>query len=162
MTRDRRFVATHRGGPLDQESHRLLAVWAADCAEHVLPLFEARRPQDDRPRRAVQLARSWARGEVRTGECMRASVAAHAAARESADDSSTAAARACGHAAATAHMADHSLGAAHYAVKAARFSADTAGGGEAAAGRERACQLDRLPVQVRELVTSAFAQRPGL
>ncbi len=41
MARDRHFVALHRGGSLDLASHRLLASWAADCAEHVLPLLPA-------------------------------------------------------------------------------------------------------------------------
>ena len=49
--RDQRFVAVHRGGPLDLERHRELALWAAACAEHVLPFFAADRPDDDRPER---------------------------------------------------------------------------------------------------------------
>src|SRR5690348_4878769 len=106
--RDRRFVAAHRGGPLGIAHHRLLAVWAADCAERVLPLFEESSP-DDRPRRAVEMARAWARGEVPVGAAQKAAVAAHAAARGAARAAATAAARAAGHAVATAHMADHSL-----------------------------------------------------
>ena len=39
--RDPRFITIRRGGVLTDANHRLLAVWAADCAEHVLPLFEA-------------------------------------------------------------------------------------------------------------------------
>lgn len=70
--RDRRFVAAHRGGPLDI-THHLLAAWAADCAERVLSLFEEHSP-DDRPRRAI--ARAWARGEVPVGDAMKAALAA--------------------------------------------------------------------------------------
>jgi hypothetical protein len=51
-----------RGGALEDEQHRLLAAWAADCAEHVLPLFSAERPDDVRPRHAIEQAR--ARGRV--------------------------------------------------------------------------------------------------
>src|SRR3954469_12188461 len=97
--RDRRFVAVHRGGPLDLARHRLLAMWAADCAEHVLPLFE-NCSSDDRPRRAIETARAWARGEVRVGAAQKAAVAAHAAAREATDKGAIAVARAAGHAAA--------------------------------------------------------------
>jgi hypothetical protein len=147
--RDRRFVAKHRGGPLELTSHRLLAAWAADCAEHVLLLFEERR-SDARPRRAVELARAWARGEVSVGDARNASVQAHAAAREAESPAATAVARAAGHAVATAHMADHSLGAALYAVKAVEASGAS---GEA----ERAWQVDRLPRDVRELVVSALS-----
>src|SRR6185369_4276040 len=115
--RDRRFVAVHRGGPLDRAKHRLLAAWAAGCAEHVLPLFEEC-SADDRPQCAIETARAWARGELPVGDAQKASVAAHAAAREMTSKSATAAARAAGHAVATAHMADHCLGPVIYALKA--------------------------------------------
>ena len=39
-------------------NQRLLALWAADCAEHGLPLFEQMHPQDNRPRQAIEAARS--------------------------------------------------------------------------------------------------------
>ncbi|MFT4216230.1 MAG: hypothetical protein QM619_03470 [Micropruina sp.] len=39
--RDPRFITVRRGGTLTDPDHRLLALWAADCAEHVLPLFKA-------------------------------------------------------------------------------------------------------------------------
>ena len=35
-----------------------MAAWAADCAERVLPLFEAAYPEDDRPRRAIETGRT--------------------------------------------------------------------------------------------------------
>lgn len=164
MNRDVRFVAVHRGGPLDMTRHRLLASWGADCAERVLPLFVAERPEDARPRAAVETARAWARGEVGVGMARAAAVAAHAAAREAPAGAAREAARAAGHAVATAHMADHSLGAADYAVRAARRAADPAAPGspvaDAAARRERAWQHVRLPEAVRGLVVSAQEQRP--
>lgn len=55
---DRRFVTIRRGGTLDAD-HRLLALWAATCAEHVLHLFESLRPSDGRPRRAIEQIRAW-------------------------------------------------------------------------------------------------------
>ncbi|MCL4860864.1 MAG: hypothetical protein KJZ93_15720 [Caldilineaceae bacterium] len=64
--RDRCFVVAHRGGPLSAADHRLLAAWAADCAERVLLIFGAC-STDDRPRRAIEIARAWARGEVPVG-----------------------------------------------------------------------------------------------
>jgi len=62
--RDIRFVTVRRGGNLEDAHHRQLAVWAADCAERVLSLFEDKYPGDDRPRHAVEQARAWARGEI--------------------------------------------------------------------------------------------------
>ena len=146
--RDRRFVAVHRGGPLDSTKHRSLAMWAADCAEHVLPLFR-KCSSDDRPQQAVDMARAWARGEISAGDARNAAVGAHAAARDVTSKSASAAARAAGHAVATAHMADHSLGASIYAlnaVKAANESAEV----------EWRWQLERLPDDVRELAVSAL------
>ncbi len=149
--RDERFRAVHRGGPLDMPRHRLLATWAADCAEHVLPLFGQEYPQDDRPRRTIETARAWARGEVTVGEARSSALEAHAAAREAADDAARAAARAAGHAVATAHMADHALRAAVYAVHAVQASRN--GRDDAmAADRERTWQHERLPEEIRSLV----------
>ncbi|TME87799.1 MAG: hypothetical protein E6I52_30300, partial [Chloroflexi bacterium] len=56
---DLRLVTIRRGGTLADADHHLLAVWAADCAEHVLHYFEQARPGDERPRRAIELARAW-------------------------------------------------------------------------------------------------------
>jgi hypothetical protein len=36
-----------------------LVTFAADCAEHVLPKFEDRYPDDKRPRQAIEAARAW-------------------------------------------------------------------------------------------------------
>lgn len=149
--RDRRFVAVHRGGPLDAAKHRLLASWAAHCAEHLLPLFEEC-SSDDRPRRAVQTARAWIQGEASVGACQKAAVGAHAAARSVTNKAAVAAARAAGHAVATAHAADHSLGPVIYGLKAI----EAAGGSTDA---ERTWQLEQLPDEVRELVVSALQRR---
>ena len=62
--RDPRFVTIRRGGTLTESDHRLLALWAASCAEHVLDLFESAQPEDLRPRKAIGHARAWVRGEV--------------------------------------------------------------------------------------------------
>jgi hypothetical protein len=149
--RDKQFVAAHRGGPLTLAEHRLLAAWAADCAEHLLHLFE-RHSSDGRPRQAVEIGRAWVRGEVKTGVAQRAAVAAHAAARETADEAAVAVARAAGHAVATAHFADHCMGPVIYGAKARK----AAGG---SADDERAWQLARLPGEVRALVVSALEHR---
>jgi hypothetical protein len=156
--RDPRFVAIHRGGLLDEASHRLLASWAADCAEHVLPLFTAKYPEDDRPRRAIETARAWSRGETSVDEAREAALAAHAAARSATDAAAREVARAAGHAVATAHMADHELGAAAYAIKAVRLAALES---DAMAAGERECrwQREHLPPAIRELVLSDEERR---
>jgi hypothetical protein len=151
--RDPRFVAIHRGGLLDEPTHRLLADWAADCAEHVLPLFLAVRADDGRPLNAIETARAWSRGQATVSDAREAAFAAHAAAREATDPVAREVARACGHAVATAHMADHELGAPFYAIRAVRLASS---GSEAQAAGERECrwQRDQLPDAIRELVLS--------
>lgn len=150
--RDIRFVTLRRGGTLPDAHHRLLAAWAADCAAHVLALFSAQWPQDDRPRRAIEQARAWSRGECSLAEARAAAVAAHAAAR-AASGPAREAARAAGHAAATAHMADHELGASAYAIRAVRAVAPP-GDADAAGHAEREWQRAQLPEDIRDLVLS--------
>jgi hypothetical protein len=110
--RDKRFVALHRGGELTLEHHQLLIQWAHDCAEHLLPLFGAM--VDEHLPHALEVATAWGRGEASVGEAQKAAVAAHRVARETLDPAGVAVARAVGHAVATAHMADHALGAVWY------------------------------------------------
>ncbi len=55
---DPRLVTIRRGGTLTDADHHLLALWAARCAEHVLPLFESARPDDPRPREAIAAVRA--------------------------------------------------------------------------------------------------------
>jgi len=147
---DPRLVTIRRGGTLTDADHHLLAVWAADCAEHVLHYFEQARPDDDRPRRAIELARAWARGEIRMTPARTAAGHANAAARDL-FGAAREAAHAAGQAGAVAHVAAHELGAAAYAIRAARAAA-AAGERDAAGHRECQWQRAQLPRQIRELV----------
>ncbi|MBC9719350.1 hypothetical protein H9Y04_43260 [Streptomyces sp. TRM66268-LWL] len=144
--RDPRFTTVRRGGSLTDEDHRLLALWAAECAEHVLGLFEAEVPGDPRPRAAIAAARAWVRGEVKMMEARAAGGHAMGAAREL-RGAARHAAYAAGQAACVAHVAAHELGAAAYAIKAVR-----AAGGEEAGREECRRQRERLPAAIRELV----------
>lgn len=148
--RDPRLVTLRRGGTLRNADHHLLAVWAADCAQHVLHLFEEACPGDDRPRRAIDQARAWSRGEITMTKAREAAYAAHAAARET-SGAAKEAARAAGHAVAVAHMADHELGAAAYAILAVRHAVP-AGRRDEAGRAECAWQRAQLPDEIRDLV----------
>jgi hypothetical protein len=148
--RDPRLVTVRRGGTLLDSDHRLLALWAASCAEHVLDRFESARPDDPRPRRAIERARAWARGEVTMSEARAAGGHAMGAAR-GLSGAPRHAAFAAGQAAVVAHVAAHELGAAAYAIKAAR-AAVPEGEGESAGRLECRWQRDQLPDAIRELV----------
>lgn len=129
---------------LDKRDHRSLVLWATDCAEHVLPYFEEKYSQDNRPRTAVEAGRAWVRGEIAMNEARTAAFAAHAAARDAEGAVARAAARAAGHAAATAHVAGHAGHAATYAVTAATAAVPIASA-VAASAKERDWQYQHLP-----------------
>jgi immunity protein 5 of polymorphic toxin system len=148
--RDPRLVTIRRGGTLADSDHHLLALWAASCAEHVLHLFESAQPDDPRPREAIEHARAWVRGEVTMMQARAAGGHAMGAARNL-RGAARHAAYAAGQAGAVAHVAAHELGAAAYAIKAARASAPE-GDGEAAGRLECRWQRDQLPEAIRELV----------
>jgi hypothetical protein len=148
--RDKRFVAKHRGGSLEKEQHRQLMQWGCDCAENVLSLFGEE--IDIRLKRALAVAKDWIKGNASVGDARKASVGAHAVARESSNPTSIAVARSVGHAVATAHMADHSLGAALYALKAVK-----------SAGKsievERNWQNEQLPAEIMNLVLTGRTEK---
>ncbi|NHJ21178.1 MAG: hypothetical protein EAX91_09560 [Candidatus Lokiarchaeota archaeon] len=144
--RDKKFVAEHRGGVLRKEQHRQLMQWGCDCAEHVLYL--AGKEIDERLIDALTVAKEWIKGNALVGEARNASLGAHSVARESSNPTSIAIARSVGHAVATAHMADHSLGAAFYALKAVK------GVGKSIED-EKNWQNDQLPTQIKEFVIKA-------
>jgi hypothetical protein len=148
--RDPRFVTIRRGGTLTDPDHHLLALWAAACAEHVLDLFESAQPEDPRPREAIAHARAWVRGDVRMMRARKAAGGAMAAARPL-RGAPRHAAYAAGQAAVVPHVAAHELGAAAYAIKAARAGAPESEA-ERAGRRECRWQRDQLPAAIRELV----------
>ncbi len=107
---------------LSEADRRIVASWAADCAERVLGLFEAEAPDDRRPREAIARTRAFARGELDVAEEIRRRFVGGGAAR-AVGPAAAAAARAAGQAAAIPHMGAHALGAAAYAAKAAGLAA---------------------------------------
>jgi hypothetical protein len=109
---------------LSEADRRIVAGWAADCAQRVLWLFEAEAPVDSRPRDAIARTRAFARGELDVAEEIRRRFVGGSAAREVATPSAAAAAKAVGQATAIPHMGAHALGAAAYAAKAAGLARD--------------------------------------
>jgi hypothetical protein len=98
--------------------HQILVLWAAECADHVLAIFESHRPKDARPRKAIEAARGWVRGEVPVGKVRQAALGAHAAARSARNLEARAAASAAGQAAEATHVPAQAGHAAAYAAAA--------------------------------------------
>ena len=108
---------------LSEADRRLVAAWAADCAERVLGLFEAEVPGDGRPRAAIARARAFARGELNTADEIRSRFVGGVPVGEVKAPAAAAAARSAGQAVAVCHMGAHALGAAAYAVQAVSLAA---------------------------------------
>jgi len=133
-----------------KQDQRSLVIWAADCAEHVLPFFEKVYPKDGRRRNAIEVCRTWVRtGGVKMSEIRGASFAAHAAARETKENKAACfAARAAGQAVATAHVPQHAFGAAYYALKA--VVATNPVNVEAKIAEERSWQSRHFPKNLKQ------------
>ncbi|WAP50601.1 hypothetical protein OL239_11210 [Arthrobacter sp. ATA002] len=148
--RDPRLVSIRRGGHLTEADHQVLALWAATCAEHVLELFERSNRADDRPRRAIEAVRAWTRSEAKMMATRAAGGHAMGAARPF-SGASRFAAYAAGQAACVAHVPEHDLGAAAYAIKAAAAAAPR-NQQRAAARAERDWQRQQIPGHLHTLV----------
>lgn len=147
----------------NRNDHKALALWAADCAEHLLPYFEEKYPQDTRPRDAIRILREWVNtGKFSMAVIRGASLAAHAAAREVQEEDKAAcfAAHAAGQAVGTAHVPTHALGPVLYAIKlvAATNPTDV----KAAVAKERDWQSRRLPENLRAWVDAWLKQTQQL
>jgi hypothetical protein len=105
---------------VSKTDHKRVALWAIDCAERVMPYFEETFPQDHRPRLAIETLQTWIdTGVFKMAVIRKASLDAHAAAREVGDNSpARSAAHAAGQAVATAHVPRHAYGSAIYAQQA--------------------------------------------
>jgi hypothetical protein len=144
--RDKKFIAKHRGGPLKKEQHYQLIQWACDCSEHILYLFGEN--IDERLQNALIVTNEWKTGNASVGDARKASLSAIAVANESLDPTEIAVARSIGHAVATAHMADHSLSAAWYALKAVKRAGKSV-------DIERKWQEEQLQLEIKELIINA-------
>lgn len=83
---------------------RAVVRFAADCAQELLPDFEAVAPDDSRPRDAIDAARMFADGAPRSNRQRTAAFASHRAAKGVSDETAQLAALACGDAAAAAYL----------------------------------------------------------
>ncbi|MFT3876525.1 MAG: hypothetical protein QM708_08905 [Propioniciclava sp.] len=135
---------------LSETDRRLVALWAADCAERVLPLFEAEAPDDGRARDGIDRARAFGRGELATAEEIRQRFVAGRAAQSAKSPAAAASARSAGQASGVAHMGAHALGAAAYAAMAAALAATDP---EAARRDEVRWQLDHMTAGVRHALS---------
>ncbi|MDR1616725.1 MAG: hypothetical protein LBR98_06910 [Syntrophomonadaceae bacterium] len=148
--RDKKWVAEHRGGNLKIEQHKELMRWALDCLNHLLPLLK--NGINEKIKNAINIGNKWADGSVKTGDAMKASREIIKFVRTLDDRLEIAISRAAGHAVATAHAADHSMGPVIYGLKAAEI-----------AGRSKDLELDwqlhNIPNDIKELVLTGLLNK---
>lgn len=157
---DRQHLVWHRAcvlspQALSEAERRIVASWAATCAERSLPAFEAEAPADGRPRAAIARARAFGRGELDAAGEIRQRFVAGRAAHAVQQPAAVAAARSAAQASGVAHMGAHALGAAAYAVKAAVLANPER---PSAAEDEISWQVDQLTEEQR----TALRQLPLL
>jgi hypothetical protein len=148
MKKSKFSLAKHKGEFLElvkKIDHKILAIWAIDCAERVLPYFEEKYPEDHRPREAIETLQAWIdTGAFKMTVIRKASLTSHAAAREVGEDNAArSAAHAAGQAVATAHVPTHSIGAAIYALQAIHRVSDSADA-DSDVAKEREWQYQHL------------------
>lgn len=157
LAKDRARTKAPGALTLSENDRRILASWAADCAERTLPLFLAEAPDDPRPREAIEGARAFARDEMRIGVARALAASAHAAAREVSSPAAIAAARATGHAVATAHMASHAPGVAYGALALSHAEPE----GEKAAHDEVLWQIGHASPEVNAVLRKLPPRKEG-
>jgi hypothetical protein len=142
--RDKRFVAEHRGGPLAKQQHHDLLDWASSCVKHVLTHIgeQSNQPLLD----ILEVGHAWKQGKASVGDARNAAFEAITVARQLEDPVTIAITRAVGHVVAVAHMADHSLKAADYALKALNKDGRL---------QEQQWQHEQLPSSIKTLVLTA-------
>lgn len=100
------------------QKHRTLVMWALDCAKVPLKQFEAKYPDERRPRICLELCEAWARGKIKMPIAKQAILDSHAVAKEINDSEYAALCHAIGHAGATVHVETHALGLPFYELTA--------------------------------------------
>ena len=136
----------------DKDVERRLRLWLADCAAHVLHIYEKDYPDDRRPRDAIVAGRAYARGDTTDA----AKAAAWDAAKAAAWDAAIAAARD----AAIAAARDAAWDAARAAAMNAAWEAAWAATRGAASATEEKWQLDRLVLWLSDKEPTDWNPKP--
>ena len=99
-----------------ENSSKLMACrFAISSARDILKLID--QPFDDEIRKALRINDKWQNGEASISEVRKEDFSIHGLAKESDDPIIVAALRTVGHAIASAHMKEHALVAADYAIR---------------------------------------------
>ena len=148
--RDKCWVLEHRGGSLNVERQKQLMKWSIDCVNHLLPLLNNN--INEKIINAINIGNNWVIGKANTGDAIKISREIIKYVRTLNNELEILLTRAAGHAVATAHMADHSMGSVYYGIKAIKLN-----GGSI--DSEIKWQIERLPNDISELVINGLKNK---
>jgi hypothetical protein len=148
--RDKRWILEHRGGCLNKEQQKQLMKWAINCVKHLLPLLNNN--INDKITDAINIGNEWINEKAKTVKAMNKSREINKYVKTLNNELEIAITRAAGHAAASAHMADHSLGTVYYGLKAVKIS-----GG--AVESEINWQIENMPNDIKKLVLEGLKNK---
>jgi hypothetical protein len=148
--RDKKWVLEYRGGSLKIEQQKQLMKWAIDCVNHLLLLLNNN--INEKIINAINIGNNWIIGKAKTGDAINISREIIKYAKTLDNKLEIAITRAAGHAVATAHMADHSMGTIYYGLKAIK----TNGG---SIDSELNWQIEQIPSEIKELVINGLKNK---
>lgn len=102
---------------------KTLAIWAIDCLERFMPYLELNYPNEERPRTAINILKSWINDEITMWEARKYcwKVLAFGREIEESDKVGCQIVRACSHTLATCHVPSHYQGVMIYTLSAIQY-----------------------------------------
>lgn len=94
----------------EPQCHRVMALWAFDCAYESITRLEEKYPEEKRPREALAAAKDWASGNIKMRIAQRKILDCHAFAKEIDNPEDIAICHSIGQACAVVHTAGHAIG----------------------------------------------------
>ena len=91
------------------QNHRVLILWALDCANQTLAHLEFLVPNENRPRQCLDTCRAWAEGRIKMKPAKETILSCHKAAKQLAEIPA-ALCHGIGQAGATVHVETHAIG----------------------------------------------------
>jgi hypothetical protein len=148
--RDKKWILEHRGGCLNKDQQKQLMKWAINCVNHLLPLLNNNINKEITD--AINIGNEWINEKAKTIEAINKSREINKYVKTLNNELEIAITRAAGHAVASAHMADHSLGTVYYGLKAVKI---TGGSVES----EINWQINYIPNDLKKLVLEGLKNK---
>ena len=141
--RNKNWILEHRGGNLKIDQQIQLMKWSINCVNHLLPLLNNN--INEKIINAINIGNNWILGKVKTIDVINCSREIIKYVKTLDNKLEIAITRAAGHAIATAHMAEHSMGPVYYGIKAIKIN-------DGNVETEINWQIEHIPKDIKDLV----------